>query len=361
MAKKRGRRGFGGRWRAFVRQTTLGTTGTPCLRTLATVYRTKVEAGSADIRRAAVVGAAATRAGRLMTLKAGYSSFGPTSRDISRHRERQLRRALLAVASGKDQSQTAVALGERCAAMRTGIAAGLAAARAAIRLKTQDGNAQFSAALATLESFRSGPGAEAVAELKEEFPALQQVEGLVPIPAPSGLCCFEVLPACRSFVADTVAWALQSKQCNASLGMREYWTDAHKPTAASEHMPAQEKDHTSTECLVAGMCLCSAEGRELRRFRNSCLRAMKAAFPAHSEARTGLLDGFVVVRFTNMPSETSLGPLVGDAAQAKDLWLHVGLHYLCPYRPTFMLVTEAPGKAEEDADGGCLWIKVTAA
>lgn len=356
VVKVRGRRGFGGMWRAYVREKTAGKKGTQDLRALGMTYREGLASGEMDTEHLGRLGKAATMAGRRHTPKAGESAFAPTGRTEERKRAQLLRNALLTAAKGLDPEQAAIVLSQRLADMGGGVSAGLTAARAVVRLQSRHARHGAAAEDEALLAFRNGRGAQDLAELQKLLPSLEDVEGLMPVPTPMGVC-FEVASSKQDAIADAVAWAFKSKQCNASLALREYWAAAHQ--AVEEPSEGAEPDTHAriSECLAAGRCVCSGDGPQLRSLRNSCLRAMKRAFPAGSDERRSLLDGFVVLRLTGRPSADNLDALIELDTPIKEVWLQVGLMYLSPYRPTFMEVSKTSGPVEEDPGQERLWVK----
>jgi hypothetical protein len=116
------------------------------------------------------------------------------------------------------------------------------------------------------------------------------------------------------------------------------------PISSSSKSPAPKKSTkpiTTTpklsECELAGMCVHQGAGLRLYMFRNIVLATMKRMFPHKSKLREQLLDGFIVVVFhSSVLGHTDVGALPqSDQVVA----MHIGMHYLSPYRPTFQQVT----------------------
>lgn len=355
IVKKRGRRGFGGPWRAYVRAKTLGRRNAPSLKQLGHLYRQDKASGVVDMTPFEVVGAAATRAGRLYTPAAGRSIFGATSRDEQRRHSREISRALLAVGDTKDKAEAAITLAERCSGLGTNVAQSLKAARAALRLHTKASSTRAKDDAGALQAYRDGAGAEGLATLRQAFPSLPLEAGITPVPTDDGLC-FEVQPATQAMISDSIAWAYQTKQCNASSTLRQFWEELHQVTEG-ESSSQPPGANGPKECRAAGQCVCQGPGCALRRFRNAFLRALKAAFPTQSLGRKHLVDGFVFVRLTGRPSDDNADAFVELDEPIKETWLHVGLQYLSPFRPTFMEVHVVEGPASGDLAQDQFWVQ----
>lgn len=339
-----------------MRAKTLGTRGTPSLKALAATYSEDKSSGRPDQANLAAIGASATRSARFHTPKSGQSAFGPTGRDEHKRRKDRARQALLAGTTGIDREEASIVLAERCGNLGADITIGLAAARAALRSQSAAARDRSESTLRELQAFRDGLGAQQVAAFRQEFPALPGGARLEPVPTPDGLC-FEVRPDTQSFIAESAAWAYQSKQSTASQALREYWSEAHRMRSEEECGQSIDAPIKQNECFAAGRCVCRGQGADLRRFRNECLRAMKAAFPKDGPDRKCLLEGFVVLRLTGRPRDDNLDALVELDDPVKETWLHVGLQYLSPYRPTFHEVLPAQAPPEERQGGPEMWVQ----
>lgn len=335
ITKTRGKRGFGGHWRAYVRANSLGKRGTPNLKLLAVDYNAEKKQGSLDGGSVARAGKAATIVGRLHPPKAGQSAFGPTGRIAKQRGSLDFRRSLVAAATGDDSAQTALALADSLAAAGTNLAMCVSTAKAAMALRTKQQKDRAEKLQESLSAFRMGAGAKLVQGFVEAIEGLPPGMTLVPVPSPGG-SCIEVVPAKADDLAHGVAWAYQSKQANASGALRKYWADSHQavPEGSAEGAAATEK--TTSECYKAGRCLCTNEGKELRRLRNNFLKALKKACPPNSAERKALASGDIVARLSEGPWSAAADAVAQVAGPTKDIFLHVGLMYFNPFRPTFL-------------------------
>jgi hypothetical protein len=167
-------------------------------------------------------------------------------------------------------------------------------------------------------------------------------------PVPSGqLQCFTIKSHGIQNAVMGCAWACASKRGNVGTGLEEGWAEDHQ-TVMHSACPAVEADEPlSSACRDAGICICSGAGKQLHRFRNALLKDMKSAFK-NTSARALLAEGFIVAHIVNMGAAASQEPLIADAGAGgqalEDLWLHIGLQYFRPYRPTYhkMMPVENP-------------------
>ena len=117
-----------------------------------------------------------------------------------------------------------------------------------------------------------------------------------------------------------------------------------------------EGGHDPKECAKAGCCVCSGDGRLLRSFRNSVLRAFKAACPPQSADRSSLVAGDLVLRLTSQAGDGALDAVAEEHSVA-DVFLHVSLMYLKPFRPTFHRVKPVPPPLGEAVEGSRIFVK----
>lgn len=124
--------------------------------------------------------------------------------------------------------------------------------------------------------------------------------------------------------------------------------------------PTEDTTIGETECLKAGRCVCCKDGLELRRLRNSLLRAMKRVFLAKTQQQRDLVDGFIVAHLRGKVAGNSAVEQVELDSSFKDVYLHVGMMYLRPYRPTWMEVEPVAPPSDIDPAAGELWVKAVA-
>ena len=334
--KKRGGRGWGGAWRAFVRLRSLGRSGTPDLKALGVAYSEFKEEGGVSFRHIQRSGAAATTTGRHRPLRHGQSAFGHTGRTEARQKVKDLRRMLCEGAKAADKEDHTLQVVGRLSMGGVSVASCLSLARSAMRAQSARERVKEREVDRILEDFCNGPGAEQLQRVVQELPELASL-GLTPAPSAFGIAFHAAGPSADN-LAKAVAWASASKSSNVAQTLDRWWSRAHETLQQEDCEPTAHLPDPGTDCLRAGRCICSFDGQRLRLFRNRLIRAMKAACPAGSDQRVLLVDGRVVAHIVGgmMPAAN-----VGKAdfsSPSVDLWLHVGLMYLSPYRPTFMRV-----------------------
>lgn len=79
------------------------------------------------------------------------------------------------------------------------------------------------------------------------------------------------------------------------------------------------------------------------------MKFMKIVFPPHSDNRKLLLNGFIACRLVAKGASAS-GRRRGRAADevVETIWVHIGLHYLKPFRSTFQLCKDLPDHVENN-------------
>ena len=88
------------------------------------------------------------------------------------------------------------------------------------------------------------------------------------------------------------------------------------------------------------------------RLKDALFRNMKSTFPTGSSLREQLLSGFVVACLRGRPDDEDFDALLEENA-FKDIWLHVGLLYLSPYQPTFMLLKHQASAGSSGSNTRC--------
>lgn len=335
VIKKRGRKGWGGLWRAYIRNKSFGKPGTPCLKTLAKAYEDEKEKGGKDMDKLVEVGAAATLAGRICPPKAGASSFGPKLRDVQAQRVRELRQALTVATRSMEKDEGALAVANRLTLVGADIATCLTVARSVLQQRSRQDKERNATAQKDLEEFVANAGQQHLKKVSEAIPDLP-AGSLVPVPCAHGWC-FECGPAQRDSIAQAVAWSFSSKQANTSATLRRYWDSQHLALLEGDCNTVQDVVSPPRECFVAGVCLCTPQGQQLRSLKNAFLRIMKRDFPQRSDLRKDLAAGNVVVELMGFPKDDDMDAYLEEENPVKQVLLHVGMMYFSPYQPTFLL------------------------
>ena len=205
-----------------------------------------------------------------------------------------------------------------------------------------------------IAEFVNGAGAEAVAKLQRALPrleaALQQC-CIVPF-RHSGreLASLHAVPdaATISSAAITKAAAGTDPHNGAQLNrcLDAYWVHRHRPVADEDWQGPLPQSIPSGEtvCSKAGHCLCSPEGRQLLRLKDSLYDLLKECCPAETAERALAREGYLVLRLRSMPEQPFFGDdSDGDEALEEDnRWWHLSKLMLTPYLPVFTdMVTPA--------------------
>lgn len=158
-----------------------------------------------------------------------------------------------------------------------------------------------------------------------------------------GCSSFDWLPPAVGMAADAVSLANDAtKLSNLGIALKLDWA-RRVATVGSDSMPPlpEPPQAPGHKCRMAGECLCSEEGKVLNAFTVKVLSFVKAQVKQSAKLKDDLLQGKLVLVLLEavVPEggrsalEDLPDPDFSEAAGAD--WLHIGLHYLRPYRPTF--------------------------
>lgn len=302
-----------------------------------------LEVGEDELGR---IGEAATHAGRACIPAAGSSAFGPTGREARRKKLRQLCNGVVGTSNDYNKEEAALVLADKLTSLGVTVSTSLAAARGAQRQRTLDDKQRMVRQDEALAKYRAGIGAEAVNDFLAKHPCLPTIGCFDPVPSPRGLLV-EVRPAAAHVVGNAVAWAAKSKESNASACMKECWEAMHATLPERNSPACSAPAMQPSVCWTAGRCICSPEGRALNSLRGSFLKRMSRAFPPRSPERALLVGGDIVLRLRGSPDPEDMEALVNLDQPFPVVWLHVGLMYLCPFRPTFSELVPVPSDEDE--------------
>ena len=333
VRKKTKRRGVGGGpWRAWVHLHSKGHGGgVPKLSEVHAQYREAKALDSPLYQTAARVGSLARTLARGGLRKEACSNFGPSARTLRRQVLRRAKQAIRESLCGATLLEKSLALAERSELQSMPLQQALSHARALARAETQRKAAETATHLSLIKEFELGPGAAHLKTLRAALPESVQKWGhIVPMPSPMGPC-FSVQTGDWEAAKNGLAWAAQHpKATNVAEKLGAEWSELHQLVMANScRALTTAEDQQHSRCLDAGRCLCGGEGLTLYRMRNRFLRCVKNAFHLPS-LKTALTQGLVVMQSI---SDMVIG---GDAPDVgEEVWLHIGLMYFKPYRPTF--------------------------
>lgn len=176
-------------------------------------------------------------------------------------------------------------------------------------------------------------------------------EHLVPTPA-CGMGHFHFSPDTATQVESVLAFASSlGNRTNLHDALQLEW-DRRTSTIMQEGLPplpnTAQADSKAARCRTAGICLCDEDGRRLANFSASFARLLKAQTKRRSPGRTALMQGLVVLKLSSAdPSNLLIGTQI-EAPEDLDVnigqvvkWVHIGLMYLSPWRPTFTILQES--------------------
>ncbi len=161
-------------------------------------------------------------------------------------------------------------------------------------------------------------------------------------------------------IAKVVAWAHECRTTNLSSSLSRNWAAMHQLVMEEDCPPLEGNESELVRegaCRAAGRCVCTGPGRQLHLLRSEFIASMKKVFRPGSSQRESLVSGRIVVRLTG---ETAAGAPDAPQALPTDVFLHIGLMFLSPYRPTFMLVEATEDLREVAVDGRRLYIRAPA-
>ncbi|CAK0814851.1 unnamed protein product, partial [Prorocentrum cordatum] len=356
-------RGFGGAWRAFVRQQTLGRTGSPDFAELGRAYA----ALSAEQKSVLMeVGQAATRAARA----GNKTPFGGSSRSLeARARKADLarrvqdlsesKRAALLNSAGGIQGDVAVATYDGI----IGIASSnpkhlteMADCRQLERAERAWRASDKALINDVVSKWCSEDGAAAREKcLSHESEIKARLNEFLPVVPPrQGFQLFEWEPV---GVLERVARGLSVHRSivpDIFAALAKYWDDIHD---AIDHQPRPEWDENDcsgsgiSACTFASMCVCKGAGLEVQKFVDHFDAAVKLACPVGRIRTESLAHGYICVYVFAQRQPTdddedidvATNGLVERLPIVDDMWLHIGSHSLSPWRSCFQTLRGPTG------------------
>ena len=355
-AKGSKRKGGGGSWRAWVNKAARGSTGVVDFQALSATYRQARQEQSEAFTEAAQRGAAATA-----RLKEGASSgFGKRLRQVLCSRDRA---ASSSAATGSASAKPL--LGEVVAsasppltvALQQQVEQRLTQVRAVAKRASKTKRAEASQRQQILAKHVDRDGQRTLEALLGAIPELLSLSGsLQPVPHPEFSCVDVNLELEQQAVAVGTWAASRKRSSNLSAVLSDDWSHKNRLISQAPTQPvAAAQPRQKQSCLTRGFCTCTWAGKQTFRLYSAFLQHLKAQFSRRDmHSKHTLLDGFVIVRLTGQqeqPDEDeswqqALGDLLGEEVHRVteerlcrgQLWLHVGLQYLKPYRPTLQVL-----------------------
>ena len=206
-----------------------------------------------------------------------------------------------------------------------------------------------------LDSYRSSQGERDVEMVMDAVPALKNLGiTLEPTPMARHLGFNVAFDSDRLMKAGMSALGCEARSGNLAGAVDQYATEASKVIESKDCRNCPPAV-ALTRCMKFRICTCpGSDTYPVWLFRQVVHVCLKKQFPASKPSRRQLLqDGFVVLRFLRdaCPTASSSSSSTSAVDSADEVWYHVSLQYLSPYKSTFQLVRPAsPPPGEEATD-----------
>jgi hypothetical protein len=329
--------GAGGAWRAWMHLQGKGVRPSEKKASdLSQAYKVAKRLRSSEFVRAEALGAVATQARR----RAGGRgrAFGKSASQVRQSRA-HLRHMWSSVLErlpigSRDSESAAMALVSQTLARGASLADTLAVGRTVSRCKTTRARLAVDARASALTRYEGAVGMQVVAEIRQALPALKDVP-MVAVPSNFGYHVRILHPDPRDSVA-ALTWESRNVG-STSLGstMDKAYENLHR-TLLHDNCPPITQEVIQSECFALGHCVCSEDGKRDKRVVNKTLAFIKFVCPTNSTLRTDLIDGNLVLRLTGLPARDE--QLLEAGYEVVEEWLHIGMHFQSPFRPTFQVV-----------------------
>eukprot|EP00971_Amphidinium_carterae_P352702 6492709-Amphidinium_carterae.2 len=275
----------------------------------------------------------------------GETAFGPSSKIVQRQHQKQKRHGFWLLHKGLQKGDSANVI-----AHASNMAAGnLKEALSLVRVqKKLDGQAKvqgMQADIDLLEQYRHGSGLKSKELLATRLPDFCSAfaDSLHPVHVLGGHCLCMDSKVHRAATA-AMGYASHSMKTNLGKCVEQEWHELHRLLQAPQSTGEPSAKVPRKPCVIAGMCLCSGRGKLVRQFRNRLYQHLKLCL-ASKTGKTLMADGNVVVSLTSRALEGHVDIVEAEPLQ---IWLHLGLMYLRPYRCTWQqLLAIEPPSCEE--------------
>ena len=293
------RAGHGGAWRAWLRLRSRKFAGMS-MKEMADDYIRAKRDNTNEYKKAQRMGAAATAEGK----RSGMHGFGGTKAQARRSKQ-SLRHACLALqfkALDDNQAGKSLALAAFSRCTDATLADTLSVARRVHRIQRRQERDRLQEGEQAVSAYRSSQQAAQVLRAVQQ--ALPELAGLPMVPEPSSYGDHLVvqMPGERDLGA-AVDWANANSQTSGLATRLEHHWDLLHQTIMHDSCPPVEKAASQTPCFLAGVCVCSDEGKIFHRVVNRFLEHIKAVCPYKTQRRDDLANGCMIVRLIGRPLE----------------------------------------------------------
>ena len=353
-APKRRKTGGGGTWRAYISLTTRGQKTSPDLKELGQRFQRDRAEQTQIYLQAQELGAAATRRHQ----EAGALSFGPKTRQYLRKRQTavNIANSLRDVLDLRKQphQQALQATAAKDLSLMTNLPGEMTMVRRADLARRREERMREAARLPHILKYTQQRQAAMLAELVEACPSLVPNLDALHYSPSVDLLCVDLVPDLAKKATNIAGWALtHSRTSNLASALSADWSQRHRAIPEPQTEQTSKKSR-GLSCMDFGMCVCqSREGRKALTVRNKFLKFLKQECRSKDSKERGLLQqGMVVVRLQEEPKPDTSNPWTGwcgglntpeevstDTLVLKgSVWLHLGMHYFKPYRPSFQVL-----------------------
>ena len=338
----------GGPWRAYVRQQ-----ASSDLRAVAERYRAL---GPAELEALREEGAQARDAARRGVAQG--TSFGPKRAEIARATRQRLaesRLARLDGAVGKLSVDTVLAVADTLARSPSEVVKEL---RAMNKLANRAEREEEESDRLALVEYDAEHSARYREQLVPHAPHAKCVaESLVAVPASSDHPVVELAPERTASVVDSMfAWEQDHlRKTNLLSTSAAVWERLHnivpakavsEATMEDDEEPAEE--YPLSKCWVAGVCLCTPDGKRLFRLRNAWLRILKQACPRlNPEHKELLARGRVFCKVILTPVFADGSPRDALFWGTDPVWFQIARMQFSPYTPRLHRMLEIAPEDEQ--------------
>lgn len=361
-AQGKGKVKLGGAFRAFVRLKTLGQKGRADFKKLGEQYRQETTLKTRDAKTAIAMAKAANMMKRYRGQAArALPTFGPNARQSRSSQMKALREAMWENTKDLDNEKHLMTISAQVLRKGMSFQDSLSLARSAMRSEREKSRIFYEQQMAALKSFEGTHGAAAVRDLVGTAPGFSAFNLR---PQPAGPCvAIEVAAPDPKEVSEIVAWAHQCASSNLGACLERAWMDMHQLVQHDQcpPLPTDAAGPAKKTCYIAGVCLCSGDGPKTKQIAERLLAHMRQVFPLPNESgnRKRLLDGFIVLRVCGEPESYDYEDMLACEDCFADMWFHIGLHYLSPFRPTMLRVIEVDEvDGEAPREQGRRYVKV---
>ena len=221
---------------------------------------------------------------------------------------------------------------------------GLRILRRAGRLASAEALALHARSDQAIADYVKNEGANTMATVKDTFPQLSEsLQKCCAMPLrdrDESIAYVHTVSDASSIAASTATLLASAPNVPAHVRMGQcldaYWAHRHRPVGADDWQGPElggKQGGTDSACCKAGHCLCSPEGRRLKRMTDRFYAIVKEFCPADSKERELARDGFIVVRLCQQPVHRLFDDSEEEDPEDENRWWHIAKLMLKPYLP----------------------------